>query len=980
MATRFKSEQDFSCLNAAAFPLAVVDVDGGEILYFRAPEDNSDGTDQHSAVISRWVKKWIKGINAQEFISRLTSLGIALENTQIGQKNYQISYHIFQPGAAKIILLQFIPVSDAALSDDNYRWVDHLPEGIVLHRNGKILYLNAQAAAFLGVDRQKMVGKSFQSLFPKALKSQIQKRVDQWCCGESTDYIEFEVTDSSGDVKYLGERTVNIDAGGTPVSQTILNDLSVHKRWIHEKMRAQLAEEINQILKHEIKEHKVTQYELEQAKNFNMAVIESSLDMIIAENAEGNISVFNRAAEKQYGYKREELIGRSTRVLFASAQEYQRVRSALKKKKSVSTEVKNKRKNGEVFTTYLSASLLHTTDGKLLGSMGVSRDISEQKQAAEALRHSEELYRDLFDNMSDAYLMVNPKGMLVHWNKAGLELLGVPRKQAATVNFIDWLSSSDGKALVSARKQVKNSGKALKGLEFFLVNGKKERRCVQVNISPVFEGNEFIGTRELLRDITDQKSAQEEAESQAAKIQSIFESTAYMIWSVDADGRLTSFNGRYAAEYERQSGSAPRTGLKALGFSSYPKARQKKVWKDRYAQAFNGKTQRFEVAVGGKKNKVEWYQVVLNPIDTKTGEIEEISGIALSVTYKKQAEEKIKKQAAKINSIFDSTAMLIYTLDHKFRITSYNVNFAKTIAQHFDIEIQIGSNMVELLRPHMRRDLGTRLKKLYRKALDGHYARFEGPLKTKKDRIIWIETFLNPIFSENGEVTEISCMAHEITDKKIIEKQMRESLEEKEILLQEVHHRVKNNLQVISSILNLQSSYVKDSNTLNILRESQNRIKSMSFIHESLYQTSDFSSIDFSDYILSLSKNLVHSYSMTAGLVELDTRFEKVYLNLDQAIPCGLIVNELVSNALKYAFPNNRKGKLLMRIREEDNKVILLIKDDGVGVPRDFDFDGSDTLGLQLVFTLIEQLDGEVSFQSEPQKGTEYLITFDKIN
>src|SRR5690606_22159967 len=236
-------------------------------------------------------------------------------------------------------------------------------------------------------------------------------------------------------------------------------------------------------------------------------------------------------------------------------------------------------------------------------------------------------------------------------------------------------------------------------------------------------------------------------------------------------------------------------------------ARNKTNWKEHYESVFAGKSQNFEMNFPDENGKLQWFEVVLNPIDREDGKIEEMSGIAHSITFKKQAEGKIKDQAAKINSIFDSTAMLIWTLDVNFRITSYNANFAKMLQKSFGIEIQIGKDFIEMMNPFIRTDLQEEFKNLYGRAMEGKYVQFEGPARKKNDQIIWMETFLNPIFKEDGTVTEISCMAHEITDKKIIEKQIRESLREKEILLQEVHHRVKNNLQVISSILNLQSSY-----------------------------------------------------------------------------------------------------------------------------------------------------------------------------
>ncbi len=976
-----KSDSDYSFLAKDDLPALVADAESKTLVYLTpsAADIFSDG--KNHITLDTWLGEFFSKTGWKKY---LIEKGITTIKENIHQQEFIISISIPDPQKNQFILLQFhygkSTIQTSRNSDKWMQLIENLPEGVVIHQDGKITYINSAAEDLFEQKSEELVGKPFLTLFKSEVKENIKRRMFEWTSDNSSDFYEFTITTPSGKDRYVGEQTVHISLDGKPGRQTIFTNLSLRKQWIHEKMRAQLAEEINQILKHEIKEHKITQYELEQSKNFNIALIESSMDMIIAEDEAGNISVFNKAAEKQFGYHRDEVIGKPTSILFKTNKEYQQLKEALQKKRHVSLEIENKRKNGEFLTTFLSASILLTTDGIYLGSMGVSRDISEEKRSAENLRRSEELYRDLFDNMSDAYLLIDERGNLKYWNKAGLELLGVKPSKAGEINLLECIDKSQQKRVKADRKRMRELGEALKGQEYVLVNGKKQRRYVQVNSSPIFENGKFTGSRELLRDISDQKKAMAEAETQSAKIKAIFESTAYMIWSVDKEDRLTSFNNNYARLFKKLSRKPVKTGLKALGLSSKTTAWNKAEWKERYESVFSGKSQNFEINFPDDYGKMQWYEVVLNPIDGEDGKIEEMSGIAHSITFKKQAEGKIKDQAAKINSIFDSTAMLIWTLDTNFRITSYNANFAKMLQKSFGIEIQIGKDFIEMLNPFIRHDLQVEFRNLYGRAIDGKYVQFEGPAKKKNDQIIWMETFLNPIFKEDGAVTEISCMAHEITDKKIIEKQIRESLREKEILLQEVHHRVKNNLQVISSILNLQSSYVKDPNTLSILRESQNRIKSMSFIHESLYQTSDFSSIDFSDYILSLSKNLVHSYSINTGLVELDTEFEKVYLNLDQAIPCGLIVNELVSNALKYAFPDNRKGVLSMKINEVGSKIELIIKDDGVGVPKDFDFDHADTLGLQLVYTLIEQLDGEVAFHSKPNKGTEYLITFDKIN
>jgi PAS domain S-box-containing protein len=984
MATIQKIKERFQFLLESNIPAAVVDIDKKSVLLVTPAAalffGKSKGDKQARKVLKNFLEqpdskpgKWLKEIQKS---------GVSLRSINTGDAEVNVSATIPNTNEANILFLQF-SVSDA--QPESKQWIhliNNLPEGIVIHREGKIVHLNRTAENLFSVVGEKMVGKPFLELFAGGeIKELMKGRLKRWMNGETTDYVEFELdSNKKKETIYLGEETVFINMADGLSCQSVFTNLSIRKQWIHEKMRAQLAEEINQILKHEIKEHKITQEELEKARNLNLAVIESSRDMIITEDNNGKISLFNKAAEREFGYKREEVIGKRSHILFRDMNEYSRVREMLKKQEVFSLEIENRRKNGALFTAVLSASKLFSQDGKYLGSMGVSRDISKEKEEAEKLKRSEELYRDLFDNMSDAYLLLDAKGNLKYWNTAALKLLSTTRQKAPAINWLDYIHKTDLPKVKKARQNMRNEQTPITGMEYILAIPKKPLRYLQVNSSPVFENGKFKGSRELVRDISEQRKAQLQAQEQIAKMHSIFESSSYCIWSVDEDYRLTSFNRNFSKIYNQLSGSKPTLGNKVLGLNSSTRQKDKTFWKTKMEEGFSGKTQNFEVKIIDANGQSQWLDVVLNPINKENEQVKELSGIAHSITFKKQAEGKIKDQAAKINSIFDSTAMLIWTLDSSYRITSYNLNFGKMLQKNFGIEIQIGQQFIETMQPFVQEGFQKDMQQYYQTAVQGKYLQFEGPLKKKNDQIIWMETFLNPIFKEDGKVGEISCMAHEITDKKIIEKQIRESLHEKEILLQEVHHRVKNNLQVISSILNLQSSYVKDPNTLNILRESQNRIKSMSFIHESLYQTNDFSSIDFSDYILSLSKSLVHSYSINAGLVELKTDFDKVFLNLDQAIPCGLIVNELVSNALKYAFPKNNKGVLSMHITESDNKVELSIKDDGVGMPEDFDFDQNDSLGLQLVFTLIEQLDGEVAFNTAPNQGTKYLITFDKLN
>ena len=215
----------------------------------------------------------------------------------------------------------------------------------------------------------------------------------------------------------------------------------------------------------------------------------------------------------------------------------------------------------------------------------------------------------------------------------------------------------------------------------------------------------------------------------------------------------------------------------------------------------------------------------------------------------------------------------------------------------------------------------------------------------------------------------------DITERKEYETQLEDSITEKEVLLKEVHHRVKNNMQVISSILNLQSSYIDDETALGILRESQDRIKSMSFVHEHLYQSKTLSEVNFSEYIQNIARNLFHSYGRPSGGIALDFELEEVYLNLDTSIPCGLIINEVVSNSLKYAFEGKESGSVKIEFSKlSDGKLKLIISDNGIGLAEDFDIENADSLGLQLVTTLISQIDGELEI--DVSKGTSFNILF----
>lgn len=350
--------------------------------------------------------------------------------------------------------------------------------------------------------------------------------------------------------------------------------------------------------------------------------------------------------------------------------------------------------------------------------------------------------------------------------------------------------------------------------------------------------------------------------------------------------------------------------------------------------------------------------------------------LAKEIMERIRTEKLLEEQFLRTKAILDSssnTFLLTITLDED--ISSYNSHcktyFSTIFGKELRTKVSFEDYFKEIISPARLR----LFRILFSQVKQGKSRQFELKMNFK-DAEYWLDIFMNPIFDTEGDVAEISLVAHDISEKKKSNIEIVESLKEKEILLKEIHHRVKNNLQVISSILNLQSSFVTDENTLDILQESRNRIRSMAIIHENLYRTEDFSSINFSNYLENLTTNLVSSYRIHEEVV-LDLNLEEVDLVLDQAIPSGLLVNEIITNALKYAWGPGVKGTISINLKDVDGIVYLEISDDGVGLPSEFTEMESDTLGLQLVITLVEQLDGEI--EVDIKKGTKYLIKFDNI-
>lgn len=247
----------------------------------------------------------------------------------------------------------------------------------------------------------------------------------------------------------------------------------------------------------------------------------------------------------------------------------------------------------------------------------------------------------------------------------------------------------------------------------------------------------------------------------------------------------------------------------------------------------------------------------------------------------------------------------------------------------------------------------------------------------RKDRAVrWLRSVANPVLGTDGRPQRVYGTVMDITEFE----SLRSSLSEKEVLLKEIHHRVKNNLQIVISLMRLESRAFKESRISAALKDLETRIRAMALVHEHLYHSSDLAKIGFKDYLKGLCEELFRTYRADGGRIRLEIDAEAVALDIERAIPCGLIINELLTNAIKYAFPGNRKGTLRVAIRNTpDGEVEILVGDDGIGMPETLDIRKAETLGLQLVTTLAEnQLKGRVELERAggTRSGTGFKIRF----
>jgi PAS domain S-box-containing protein len=367
-----------------------------------------------------------------------------------------------------------------------------------------------------------------------------------------------------------------------------------------------------------------------------------------------------------------------------------------------------------------------------------------------------------------------------------------------------------------------------------------------------------------------------------------------------------------------------------------------------------------------------YWDWTLVPVLDDTGEVELLIFKLKDVTKRARAEQELKQEKEKAQTYLDIVRTMIVALDRSGKVTLVNKRGCEILG--YPEEEIVGKNWFEnFLPPRIKDEIGNVFALLMKGEME-LVEYYENPILTKSGEerdLAWHNILIK---NDKGRIIGTFASAEDITERKQAEDAIKASLKEKEVLLREVYHRVKNNMQVIISLLRIQSRSIPDPLAREAFIDTQERIKAMSLVHETLYQSESLSTLDFRTYVEKLISNLTRAYSVKKSMVDISIDVKDAVFTVDDIIPLGLIINELVSNSLKHAF--EKEGRIQVKLKQADNNNFeLVVSDNGRGLPEDIDFNTTETMGLQLVKDMAKgQLEGSVKIFRE--KGSQFVIKF----
>ncbi|AMV24268.1 putative diguanylate cyclase YegE [Gemmata sp. SH-PL17] len=618
---------------------------------------------------------------------------------------------------------------------------------------------------------------------------------------------------------------------------------------------------------------------------------------------------------------------------------------------------------------------ISVTGRPILGPNGVEggviaiRNVSDARTAARALRESEKRFRAIFDQTFQFIGLMTADGTVIEANRTALAAAGLSEDEVLGKPFWEtpwWTHDPVQQDRLRDAIARANRGETVRFVTTHrAANG--ELLWVDFSLKPFHDEN---GTVTLLipegRDITAIKRSADALEAADMLLRQFIKHAPAAIAMLDTEMRYVQASDRWLTDYHL-------TGQNVIGRSHYevfPDIPER--WKRIHRRVLEGAVEMCsEDPFPRDDGNIEWLQWEARPWRKAGGEIGGLVFYTQVITDRIRAAEALRESEERFRSAFDAAPIGVALVSPEGRWLKVNQSVCALVgyseAELLTIDFQT------ITHPD---DLGADLA-LVEQVLRGELASYQMEKRYfhKSGHVIDVLLAVSLVRDARGEPLYFISQIQDITERKRAEARLLASVHEKEVMLKEIHHRVKNNLQIISTLLDLQADGITDPEALAAFRESRGRVRSMALIHERLYRSENLASVEFGTYVLNLAEDLFRAYRADDEAIRLTVSVTVPPVPLDIAIPCGLLINELVSNCLKYAFAGREGGMIeVSLVRAEPGTNVLTVADDGVGLPPGFDFRQSTSFGLQLANTLVDQLGGEITLNGTG--GTRFTIRF----
>jgi PAS domain S-box-containing protein len=557
----------------------------------------------------------------------------------------------------------------------------------------------------------------------------------------------------------------------------------------------------------------------------------------------------------------------------------------------------------------------------------------------------------------------------INWSSITKEIFELDTNELPDRLFADsvFADEREKRKLMAAIDESIKTGRPY-DMEVEIITAKGNRKWIRDTGQAELRNGKAVRIHGTVQDIDEKKRAEIESDKNKKLLEAITEQTQVAILVRDMNGKHLFVNREWKKIFGYEDTEVVGTTLSDL----FDPELAHHIHSTDLEILNSGRQKVFEEKVK-TVNGFRYFMVNKFPLRSIKGMENAVGGIGTDITELKDTEERLQQAEQKLRDIVEHSTNLFYshTPDHKLTYVSpQSIHFlgcspeeAKISWTHFVTDNPVNKIGFE----HTQRAIKTGIAQ----------PPFELELKRKDGQIIWAEVNEAPIVKD-GETILIAGSLTDITDRKRAQTAIGESLKEKETLLAEIHHRVKNNLAVVASMMQMQAHITDDENLSLNLIDSVLRIKSMANIHEHLYQSKSFVDINFSENVKVLVSNILNTMQLKTD-IDLDFRCDDVLLNVNQAIPCSLIVNEIITNSIKHAFTNRDHGEITIELFQKGDKINLKIMDNGVGLPSGFSIESTQSLGLQLIRTLSEQLRAEYEFLPD-NNGATFQLQFEIQN